>query len=79
MWVRHKDPNRSRLGMWGLGVAPNGDETDDMLPMNPEGDEVDASQGVGASQTTYAKPHATAHRLNDAKQTFTHNFHTLIF
>ena len=42
--------------MWGPGVAPNGDETDNMLPMNTEGDEVDVSQGVGASQTTYAKP-----------------------
>ena len=79
MWVRHKDPNRSGLSMWGLGVAPNGDKTYDMLPMNSEGDEVDASQGVGVSQTTYAKPHATAHRPNDAKQTFTRNFHTLIF
>ena len=35
--------------MWGLGVAPNGDETDDMLPMNPEGDEVDVSQSVCVS------------------------------
>ena len=41
MWVC-KDPNRSGLGMWGPGVAPNGDKTDEMLPMNPEGDEVDA-------------------------------------
>ena len=24
------------------GVTPKGDETDDLLPMNPEGDEVDA-------------------------------------
>ena len=60
MWVRHKDPNRSvLLGMWGPGVAPKGDKTDDMLPMNPEGDEVDASQGVGVSTTTHAKPLAT--------------------
>jgi len=59
MWVRHKDPNRSGLDMWGLGVAPNGDKTYDMLPMNPEGDEVDASQGVGVSTTTHAKPLAT--------------------
>ena len=43
--------------MWGPGVAPKGDETDEMLPMNPEGDEVDVSQSVGASTTTYAKPH----------------------
>ena len=56
MWVCHKDPNRSGLGMWGLGVAPKGDETDEMLPMNPEGAEVDVSQGVGVSTTTYAKP-----------------------
>ena len=55
MWVRREDPNRSGLGMWGPGVAPKGDKTDEMLPMNPEGDEVDVSQGVGASQTTYAK------------------------
>jgi len=40
---------RKGLGMWGLGVAPNGDETYDMLPMNPEGDEVDVSQSVGVS------------------------------
>ena len=40
---------QERLGMWGLGVAPNGDETDDMLPMNPEGDEVDVSQSVCVS------------------------------
>jgi len=40
---------RKGLGMWGLGVAPNGDETDDMLPMNPEGAEVDVSQSVGVS------------------------------
>ena len=26
MWVWHKE-NRSDLGMWGLGVAPKGDET----------------------------------------------------
>ena len=56
MWVCHKDPNRSGLGMWGSGVAPKGDETDEMLPMNPEGVEVDVSQGVGVSTTTYAKP-----------------------
>ena len=42
--------------MWGPGVAPNGDKTDEMLPMNPEGDEVDVSQGVGVSTTTYTKP-----------------------
>jgi len=35
--------------MWGLGVAPKGDETDEKLPMNPEGAEVDASQSVGMS------------------------------
>ena len=40
---------RKGLGMWGLGVAPKGDETDEMLPMNPEGDEVDVSQSVGVS------------------------------
>jgi len=40
---------RKGLGMWGLGVALNGDETDDMLPMNPEGVEVDVSQSVGVS------------------------------
>jgi len=40
---------RKGLGVWGLGVAPNGDETDDMLPMNPEGVEVDVSQSVGVS------------------------------
>jgi len=40
---------RKRLGMWGPGVAPKGDETHDMLPMNPEGDEVDASQSVCVS------------------------------
>ena len=57
MWVRRKDPNRSvLLGIWGPGVAP-GDETDEKLPMNPEVAEVDVSQSVGASQTTYAKPH----------------------
>ena len=39
------------------GVAPKGDETDEKLPMNPEVAEVDVSQSVGASQTTYAKPH----------------------
>ena len=27
------------------GVTPKGGETDDLLPMNPEGVEVDASQG----------------------------------
>jgi len=26
------------------GVTPNGGETDDLLPMNPEGAEVDVSQ-----------------------------------
>ena len=35
--------------MWGLGVASNGDEADEMLPMNPEGVKVDASQSVGMS------------------------------
>jgi len=29
----------------GGGVTPKGDETDDILPMNPEGVEVDVSQG----------------------------------
>ena len=53
MWVRYKDPNRGvLLGMWGPGVAPKGDETDEKLPMNPEGDEVDVSQGVCMSTTT---------------------------
>jgi IMP dehydrogenase len=28
----------------GVGVPSTGEETDDMLPMNPEGDEVDDSQ-----------------------------------
>ena len=40
---------RKGLGMWGPGVAPNGDKTYDMLPMNPEGDEVDVSQSVCVS------------------------------
>jgi len=58
MWVC-KDPNRSGLGMWGLGVAPNGDETDEMLPMNPEGAEVDVSQSVGASRPPTLNPSST--------------------
>jgi len=29
----------------GRGVTLNGDETGDLLPMNPEGVEVDVSQG----------------------------------
>ncbi len=29
----------------GSGVTVNGGETDDMLPMNPEGVEVEVSQG----------------------------------
>jgi len=40
---------RKGLGVWGPGVAPKGDETDEMLPMNPEVDEVDVSQSVCAS------------------------------
>ncbi len=32
------------------GVTPKGGETDDLLPMNPEGVEVDVSQG-GCSLT----------------------------
>ena len=45
--------------MWGLGVAPNGDETDEMLPMNPEGAEVDVSQSVGASRPPTLNPSST--------------------
>ena len=30
--------------MGGAGVPMTGEETDDMLPMNPEGDEVDDAQ-----------------------------------
>ena len=48
--------NIFRLGMWGPGVAPKGDETDEMLPMNPEGAEVDASQSVGMSRPPTLNP-----------------------
>ena len=40
----------------GRGVTPKGDETDDILPMNPEGVEVDVSQGGRMSMTTSAEP-----------------------
>ena len=30
--------------MGGVGVPSTGEETDDILPMNPEGDEVDDAQ-----------------------------------
>jgi len=47
---------RKGLGMWGPGVAPNGDKTYDTLPMNPEGAEVDASQSVGMSRPPTLNP-----------------------
>ena len=50
------------LRMWGVsfpergrGVTPKGDETDDLLPMNPEGVEVDVSQGGYMSIKVYKK------------------------
>ena len=37
------------------GVTPKGDETDDLLPMNPEGVEVDVSQGGHMSIKDYVR------------------------
>ena len=37
------------------GVTPKGDETDDLLPMNPEGVEVDVSQGGRMSIKDYVR------------------------
>jgi len=37
------------------GVTPKGDETDDLLPMNPEGVEIDASQGRHTSIKDYVR------------------------
>ncbi|WP_245526139.1 hypothetical protein [Archaeoglobus profundus] len=37
------------------GVTPKGDETDYLLPMNPEGVEVDVSQGGHMSIKNYVR------------------------
>ena len=37
------------------GVTPKGDETDDLLPMNSEGVEVDVSQGGHMSIKDYVR------------------------
>ncbi len=39
----------------GSGVTPNGGETDDLLPMNPEGAEVDVPQGGHMSIKDYVR------------------------
>ena len=39
IWLELVEPILRRSG-----VTPKGDETDDLLPMNPEGVEVDVSQ-----------------------------------
>ncbi|MBS7634689.1 hypothetical protein KEJ34_04235 [Candidatus Bathyarchaeota archaeon] len=34
------------LRMWGAGFTPKGAKLNDVLPMNPEGDESDEAQGL---------------------------------
>jgi len=52
MWGFPSPPMRMRRGS---GITLNGGETNDILPMNPEGAEVDVPQGGRMSIKDYAR------------------------